>query len=67
LIKNPELAANASVAAKIFVQYLKGLEKQIRVALVAGDFVRAIRSAGLSNAQADEFAKAYQAGLSMIQ
>jgi hypothetical protein len=25
------------------------------------------RSAGLSNAQADEFAKAYQAGLSMIQ
>jgi len=66
LIKNPELAANASVAAKIFVQYLKGLEKQIRVALVAGDFVRARRNAGLGNAQADEFAKAYQIGLSMI-
>jgi len=39
---------------------------QIRVALVAGDFVRAIRNAGLGNAQADEFTKAYQTGLSMI-
>ena len=67
MIKNPELAANASVAAKIFVQYLKGLEKQIRVALVAGDFVRAIRNAGLGNAQADDFTKAYQTGLSLIQ
>ena len=66
LIKNPELAVNASVAAKIFVQYLKGVEKQIRVALVAGDFVRATRNAGLGNAQADEFAKAYQTGLSLI-
>jgi hypothetical protein len=55
------------MAAKIFVQYLKGVEKQIRVALVAGDFERARRNAGLGNAQADEFAKAYQAGISLVQ
>jgi|GEM_PF-1775990 len=66
LIKNPELAVNASVAAKIFVQYLKGFEKPIRAALVAGDLVRARRSAGLSAAQADQFSKAYQTGLSLI-
>jgi peptidoglycan L-alanyl-D-glutamate endopeptidase CwlK len=67
LIKNPELAANASVAAKIFVQYLKGFEKQIKAALVAGDFMRARRSAGLGTGEVDQFTKAYQTGVSLIQ
>ena len=65
MIKNPELAANAAVAAKIFVQYLKGVEKPIRAALAAGDFTRARRTVGSS--QVDEFIKAYQTGVSLIQ
>jgi len=65
LIKNPELAASASVAAKIFVQYLKGVEKPIRAALAAGDFTRARRTVG--SAQVDEFTKAYQIGISLVR
>jgi Putative peptidoglycan-binding domain-containing protein len=66
LIKNPDLASDPTVAAKIFAQYLKTIEGNLRPRLSKGDLAGA-RRAIAGPTQLAEFTKAYQTGASLIQ
>jgi peptidoglycan L-alanyl-D-glutamate endopeptidase CwlK len=67
LMSNPDLASDPAIAAKLFVEYLKGYEKRIRVALAEGDLTKARRTGGFGSGQLEQFTKAYQTGSSLIQ
>jgi predicted chitinase len=66
LIKNPALANQPDVAAKILVSALKTKEQQIRAALSDRNFLRARRLMnGGSNGLA-EFTEVFKAGQSLL-
>ncbi len=69
LLSYPELANDPSIAARIFVQILKGAGEKMRDLLTQRDFGMANRRLGLrlAGAQLDQFKTAFEKGESLIQ
>lgn len=67
LIENPDLANQPDIAARLLVNFLKGSEKRLRPALVAGDLKQARRMLTGGYNGLDEFTRAFQTGASLLQ